>query len=220
MSGMSIFNSRIPESQSNPVFNLDWSGFARSSDVEKAATKVAGAVEKGTERMTKAIADDGKNSQKIIDAVKKGSEQVVDAVGKIKSTTNAEQTSPTADVRALCQGLVGISKSTAQIADTALTNPAEIPAALQSAKAISKQFADLIDRASKYAEEGKRFRETAAEAEKATDWIGSNFPSDQCIPITNGAVDVVGAFGRLSDFNYTLNGEKLAVFKGLELERH
>ena len=202
MSGMSIFNSRMPESQSNLVFNMDWSGYARGSDVEKAATKVASAVEKGTERMTKAIADDGKNSQKIIDAVKKGSEQVVDAVGKIKPTNNAKQTAaPTADVKALCQGLIGVSKTTAQIADTALINPAEIPAALQSAKAISKQFADLIDRASKYAEEGRRFRETAAEVEKAAGWIGSNFPSDRCIPITNGAADVVGAFGRMSDFN-------------------
>ena len=201
MNGMSVFNANVPE-QSNPILNLDWSGFARSSDVEKASTKVAGAVEKGTERMTKAIADDGKNSQKIIESVKAGSEKIVDAVGKIKPTTNAEQTAaPTADVKALCQGLVGISKSTAQIADTALTNPAEIPAALRSAKAISKQFADLIDRASKYAEEGKRFRETAAEVDKAAGWIGSNFPSDQCIPITNGAVDVVGAFGRMSDFN-------------------
>ena len=212
MNGMSIFNSGMPESQSNPVLNLDWSGFARSSDVERASGKVAGSIEKTSEKMTGKLSgtiekevgrlgnDVQKSTGQITAAIKDNTDKISDAV-KRSAVNNAEQTSPTADVKALCQGLIGVSKTTAQIADAALINPAEIPAALQSAKAISKQFADLIDRASKYAEEGKRFRETAAEVEKAAGWVGSNFPSGQCIPITNGAVDVFGAFGRLSDFN-------------------
>ena len=212
MSGMSIFNSRMPE-QSNPVFNMDWSGYARGGDIERASGKVAGSIEKATEKITSKLSgtiekevgrlgnDVQKSTGQIVSVVKDGAEKISDTV-KRSAVNNAEQTAaPTADVKALCQGLIGVSKTTAQIADTALINPAEIPAALQSAKAISKQFADLIDRASKYAEEGRRFRETAAEVEKAAGWIGSNFPSDRCIPITNGAADVVGAFGRMSDFN-------------------
>ena len=196
MTGMSVFNTRMPESQSNPILNLDWSGFARSSDVEKAATKVVSAVDKGTERMTKAIADDGKNSQKIIDAVKKGSEQVVDAVGKIKPTTNAGQTSPSAAL-AVSAGLRSVAESTAKLANHLRSHPNELGAVAQSAEAVGKKFDDLIDRTSEFAKSGERLRKTTTEVSQAAGWIGSNYPC--------GDVSVNNASGFVSDltvFNF------------------
>jgi len=101
---------------------------------------------------------------------------------------------------ALSRGLFSISKSTAQIADAVRNNPAEIPTALGSAEGIAKQFAELTDRASKYADEGKRFGETAAEVERATGWIGSNYPSgagNQSVSVANSFGRVVGSFAEL-----------------------
>jgi len=194
MSAMSVFNANVPE-QSNTILNLDWSGFARSSDVEKASAKVAGAVEKASQKIT---ADESKSSQKIIESVKAGSEKIVDAVAKIKSTTNAEQTAtpPASGTTVFQESLQCIAAATARVAEHARVHPEETSAALQSAKSIAKQFNDLTDRATQCSEENKRLREAAAEVKRASGWIGGNLcgaggGNNQCIPVGNAAFNAL-----------------------------
>ena len=189
MTGMSVFNSNVPE-QSNPICNLDWSGFARSSDVEKAATKVAGSVEKASEKMTGKIATDVQrstdkitaaikdNTNQTTSAVKDGTKDVVDSVKRI-ATTNAEQTTPAAE--AVHAGLQSVATVAAELAEFARKNPSEIPRLLESAKSISGKFSDLTDKASSYAEEWKRFRQSAAETAKTADWVAGQYGGgNQC----------------------------------------
>jgi len=196
-SQMSVFNSHVPE-QNNSVFNLDWSGYVRGSDVEKSTTKIAGSVDKATKEITKTVVDVGKDSKRIVDAVKAGSEKIVDAVAKIKSTTNAEQTAdPSASGASVFQeSLQCIATATARVAEHVRIHPEETSAVLQSAKSIAKQFTDLTDRATQCSEENKRLREAAAEAKRASGWIGGNLReaeggNNQCIPVGNAAFNAL-----------------------------
>jgi hypothetical protein len=165
----------------NAVFNLDWSGFARSSDVEKGANKIAGSVDKATEKITGKLATDlQRGMDRVTSAVKDSTEKVCDSIKKV-ATTNANQpAAPQPAVEALCQGLVSVSESVIQIAEAAHNNPAEIQATLEKAKAIAKQFTELTDRASRCADEGRRLQQTAAEVEKSAGWIGSSLCSCGC----------------------------------------
>jgi methyl-accepting chemotaxis protein len=87
------------------------------------------------------------------------------------------------------QGLQCVAASTTQIADHIRTDATDIPTAIESAKAVSKQFTDLIDRASAFAKECRRLRETAEEVERATEWIGKKY--------CGGGVSVNNSFGRV-----------------------
>lgn len=190
-SEMSVFNSETSGLQSNPILgvhNLTWDTTASQKGVERV-----------TDRIIKAIADEGKKSQRVVDAVKAGSEKVADAVGKIKCTQNTDQSHPTA-AEAVHESLRSIAASTAQIADQALKNPNEIPAMLTSAKAIAEKYADLTTQATAYSQEYKRLHQTAAEVEKAAGWIGSNYGGDGCcqsVPVNNSFGRVVGNFQEL-----------------------
>ena len=78
MSGFYVTNTIATP---NSVFNIDWSGFARSSDVEKAATRVVGAVEKSTEKITGKLGTDiQRGTERIASAVKDGTGKITDTV--------------------------------------------------------------------------------------------------------------------------------------------
>ena len=211
MNGLSVFNSSMPELQSNPVFNLDWSGYARGGDVEKAATKVASAVEKTSEKMTGKLSgtiekevgklgnDVQKSTGQITSAVKDGAEKISDTVKRTAvNNTNAEQTAdpPASGATVFQESLQCIAAATARVAEHVRVHPAETSAALQSAKAIAKQFTDLTDRATQCSEENKRLREAAAEVKRASGWIGGNLcgtggGNNQCIPVGNAAFNAL-----------------------------
>ena len=155
------------------VFNLDWSGYARGSDIEKSATKIASAVEKASQKIT---ADESKNSQKLIESVKTGSEKIIDAVGKIKTTNNSNQTAAPSAASAVSAGLLSVAESTAKLANHLRSHPNELGVVAQSAEAVGKKFDDLVDRTSEFAKSGERLRKTTAEVSQAAGWIGSNYP--------------------------------------------
>ena len=112
------------------VRNLTWDANATQRGLDKAAQRVASAVEKGTQR----VVDESKNSRKAI----------VDAVGKIKSTTNAEHiTTLTPAVKSVCQGLRCVSESAAQIADYFYSNPSEWRAVGEKISTVNDQFSKL-----------------------------------------------------------------------------
>jgi len=207
-SQMSVFNSNVPN-QSNPILNLDWSGYARGGDIEKASGRVSGSLDKAAQQITKAVADVGKDSKKMVDAIQKSSERVVDTVKasseKISDTvkrtavnnTNAEQTTPPVSGATVFQeSLQCIATATARVAEHVRIHPEEASAALQSAKSIAKQFTDLTDRATQCSEENQRLREAAAEVKRASGWIGGNLcgaggGNNQCIPVGNAAFNAL-----------------------------
>ena len=171
---------------SNSVFNITWDANATQRGLDKAAQRVASAVEKGTQR----VVDESKNSRKAI----------VDAVGKIKLTNNAEQpTAHSSSASALHRSLQSIATATAEVAERTRTHPADIPAALQSAKSIAKQFTDLTDQASRYADENRRFHKTANDVQRSAGWIGSSFcgAGNQCAVNNSFGMPVVGSFNEL-----------------------
>jgi hypothetical protein len=130
------------------VFNGSWNNLATEKGVERT-----------TEKIVKAIADGGKQTQKVVEAVKVGSEKVVDAVAKIKPTTNAEQTAaPKPATETLHDGLKGIAASASRIADAVLARPNEVKATMESATTTVRQFTDLVDRASRAAEDSEQMR--------------------------------------------------------------
>jgi len=106
------------------------------------------------------------------------------------SNIHENQTTPATAIHA---SLRGIAIATAQVADHVLARPSELEAVTDSAKAINKQFTDLIDATSGFAEGGEKLRGAAAETAKATDWIGEQYSGRDNNPD--------GAIGRMSDFN-------------------
>ena len=205
MTAMSVFNSGVSE-QSNPVFNLDWSGYARGSDVEKAAGKVAGSVEKGVDKASSTIAkatetmtcklsgDIKQNAEKITAAVKDGTKDVVDSVKRI--TTNANQNPPTIAVD-VSAGLASISESTAKLANHLRSNPTEMSTVAESAEAVGKQFNDLIVSTKEFAKGRERLKKTTAEVAQSTGWISSNYPNG-CVSVNNSS----GLVPDMSVFNF------------------
>ena len=148
------------------VQNLTFDSNATQKGIERAATKVAGAVEKSTDKVTEAI--------------------------KRISTTNAVTAPATS---AIHESLKSVAVSTARIADYIGKNPSGLPAAMESVQAVCKQFSELTDHASRFAESAKELRATAGETVKASDWIGSKFPSNV------SDVSVSNAVGRMVDFS-------------------
>jgi methyl-accepting chemotaxis protein len=173
----------------NSVFNVTWDSNASQKGIERAAKQIVDAVEKGTQH----VVDVSKNPQKVVDAIKAGSEKIVDAVGKIKNTTNAEQTvAPVPAVEAVCQGLTNVSKTTAQIADYFYSHPNEWAAVGEKIGSVNEQFTKLGESVKRYSEGREQLQTTTGEVAKATDWISSNFPSGgggnvQTIHVGNGA---------------------------------
>ena len=179
MSSMSVFNS------------WDWSGYARGSDIEKASAKVAGAVERGTDKMTCKLSGDMKqNAEKIASVVKDNAKDVVDSVKRI--TTNSDQNPPTIAVE-VSTGLASISESTAKLANHLRSNPTEMSTVAGSAEAIGKQFNDLIVSTKEFAKGREQLKKTTAEVAKAAGWINSNYPS--------GGVSVNNSCGLIPDMS-------------------
>ena len=153
----------------------NWDSVARSRDIEKASQQI-----------TKAIADEGKNSQKIVEAVKTGSEKIVDAVSKVRigNVATAPATSTPAAM-AISTGLHSIAESTSQLAGHLYSNPAKIGAVAESAKGLNKQFSDLVEGAEKYAESANKLRAAASETVKASDWIGGQYSGEDGVSVNN-----------------------------------
>ena len=185
---MAVFNSNSVE-QSSLVFNMDWSGFARSSDVEKAAGRVTGSLDRATKEITKAVTDVSRDAKGIADAVKTGSERVVDAVGKIKNEQNIEQTDNQPASRAVSvvsAGLDAVADSTAQLADRLRSHPHEFRKVSESMEGIGKKFNDLVHSTSEYARINERLQKTVADVSQASNWIGGNYSGEGCGGTSNG----------------------------------
>jgi methyl-accepting chemotaxis protein len=168
------------------VFNFDWSRFPLNRDIEKAAKQVTGSIDKVDRNVGKLANDMKRNTDRITASIKGGTKKIADSV---KATNNEESNQNVPTIAESIRGsLKGIAASTSQIADR-IQNPMEIAAALESAKAVSEHFSELVDRSAKYADECRRLRETTKEVNKAAGWIGSSFPSG------GGGVAVNNSFG-------------------------
>ena len=108
----------------------------------------------------------------------------------------SNQLTPTAS-SAIYESLESIAVGTARVADHVRAYPADTSAALESAQAIAKQYSDLTDQASKFADENRRLRETAAEVNKTAGWVGSNFSGGGGVSVNNSFGRVVGSFSDL-----------------------
>jgi hypothetical protein len=189
----------------NMFFNLDWSGYAKSSDIEKASAKVTGAIERGTEKITgtidknlgKVSSEIKQNTDKIAGAVKDGTKDIVDSVKRI-NTTNAvgsNQNVPLA-VKAVQKGLQDVSEATSRIAGHLVTNPSDLGAATQAAESVGKRFSELVKATSQYEEGTSKLNGMVGEMEKCLDWVDYKFSNAACnqggmmappIPVINGA---------------------------------
>jgi len=168
------------------VNNVSWDRTSSRADIDRAAGRIVTAVEKGTNR----VVDE---SKKITTAVRDGSKKVADAV----KTNNAEQSvAPTPARKALYEGLQGIAASTTRIADSILVPAKDVKATLESAEKISRQYADVVDRASRSAECLGELRETVGEVTETSRWLAGelNDGCNRCVPVGN-------LFGRVSDFS-------------------
>ena len=170
------------------INNLSLDRTSSKRDIEQASRTVAAAVERGT----KQVIDE---SKKVVTAVRDGTKRVADAV---RATNNVEQTAapkPASDT--LYEGLKSIASSTSRIADQVLAHPNEVKATLESATEVSRQFTDLVDRASRSAENIGEMRQAVAEATQTSQWLDGDLcgGGNQCIPVGNGA------FGRNADFS-------------------
>jgi hypothetical protein len=185
ISEMSVFNSSVPE-QCNAVFNFDWSGFPRVSDIKRETDRVTASIDRSTQRMTRAVTDLGKDSKRTIDAIRKGSERVADAV-KQAATTNASQNVPLS-VRAIHRGLLDVSESANCIAQYLAHNPDEMGAATEAAEAVGERFSELVKATSESNEGNERLRLEVAEMEKTMDWVDHKFShagSNQPVTVNN-----------------------------------
>ena len=175
------------------VFNFDWSRFPLNRDIEKAAKQVTGSIDKIDKNVSKLTNDMKRNTDKIAATIKGGTKKIADTV---KATNNEVCNPPTPTIAESIRGsLQGIAASTSLIADR-IQNPTEAAAALESAKAVSEHFAELVDRSAKYADECRRLRETTKEVNKAAGWIGGSFPSGG-VSVQNSHIRVVNSFDEL-----------------------
>ena len=146
---------------------------------------------KAADRIVKAITDGDKTSQKIIETIKTGTEKIVDSIGKTRTTNNASQPD---SVTAIHRGLKSVAVGTAQIAEHVRKNPSEIPAALESAQAVNRQFTDLVDTASQFAQCADTLQAVTQETVKAGHWIGGQYCGNGGAVANNR---VVHSFGEL-----------------------
>ena len=199
------------------VFNLDWSGYPTTREMERATEKASSTIAKATETMTGKLSGDIKqNSDKISDrisgAIKDNTEKVTDAVKKV-ATTNAA-TGMTAPQSAIYRGLMDLSESTARIAGHLAAHPEEARAATEASEAVSERFKALVDAASSFEGSTTKLKGMLGEMEKTLDWLDYRFPSNggksiapsETLPIHNvfcgrSDIPVSGAFGRMSDFS-------------------
>jgi len=175
----------------NSVFNQSWQGLATEKGVDRASATI-----------TKAVADVGKDAKRVADAVKAGSDKIVDAVGKIKATSNAEETAAlTPAVKAVCQGLLDVSESTAQLAEHFLSHPSEWESVGEQGEKVNEQFAELVRSVKHCADGREQLRMATTEIAKNSQWGSENSPcggGNQCISVGNRSFgNVVGSFDAL-----------------------
>ena len=184
------------------VFNLSWDSNATRQSVEQSAQKAAQQVTSALDKSVGKLSTDVQRStDKITAAVKDGSERVVDAV---KATNNANASGMTLPVAAIYRGLKDVSDATADIAQYLLEHPHEVAGATQAAQSIGLRFGELTEAAMQFDGSNSKLNNMVEEMRKTVDWCDYRFPDGsggRCVPIRNSAADVVGAFGRLSDFN-------------------
>jgi uncharacterized phage infection (PIP) family protein YhgE len=179
------------------VFNLDWSGYARGGDIEKAATKVTSAIDKGTDKTSSSIektvgkisTDLQRSTDRLVGVIKDGTKDMSDTIKR--TTTNAATSTPAA--LAISTGLHSVAESANRIADTIAARPNELEVLADSAKGLNRKFSDLVDTASQYAESANKLRTAATETVKASDWIAGNY--------SIGDVSVHNAAGFVADIS-------------------
>jgi methyl-accepting chemotaxis protein len=89
--------------------------------------------------------------------------------------------------------LIGVSESTARIAEHVLANPGELREVAETAKNIGTQLTDMAYDVERVADGYESLREKTTEATKTADWLGEQY---------NGGVNSGNnAFGRMSDFS-------------------
>ena len=188
------------------VFNLSWDSNATRQSVEQSAQKAAQTVTSALDKSVgKVTTDVQRSTDKITAAIKDNTDKVTDAVKRsaVNNSSNAEMTAP---VSAVYHGLLDMSKATSEIAQYLITHPDEMAGAMQAAKSVGQRFGALTEAAVGYDAGTAKLGNEVAEMEKTLDWCEYRFaiPDEggkQCVPVFNSAADVVGAFGRLSDFN-------------------
>jgi len=164
---------------SRPIQNLTWDRNSSRQDIQSA-----------TKEITKAVADVGKDTKKIVDTVKAGSDKVVDAIGRIKSTTNAEQTAaPKSKASAVATGLTSIAESASKMAQHLCTHPDEGKTIVDGMERINRQLTDLTVCAREAADNNEKLREVVSESKSTADHILGNFnvPSSCGCYVGNGA---------------------------------
>ena len=180
------------------IFNMDWSGYARGGDIEKAATKVTSAIDKGTDKTSSSIektvgkisTDLQRSTDRLVGVIKDGTKDMSDTI-KRTATTNAATSIPAA--LAISTGLHSVAKSANRIADTIAARPEKLEAVAESAKGLNRKFSDLVDTASQYAESANKLRTATEETVKAADWIAGNY--------SIGDVSVHNAAGFVADIS-------------------
>ena len=158
------------------VHNLTWDSNASKQNVEQAAQKIAGAVQKSTDTLTS--------------AVKTGTEKIVEATKR--TTTNAApgNQSPTVAL-AVSAGLAGIAQSTAQTADYLRFHPGEMKRVAETMTNIGGQLTDLTDCAKQAAENGERLWGVVGETKRTAEYLGNNFSgggAGQSVPVNNSGI--------------------------------
>ena len=139
---------------------------------------------------------------RLASAVKDNTEKITDTI-KWTATTNAATSIPAA--LAISTGLHSVAESANRIADTIAARPNELEALTDSTKAINRQFSDLVDTASQYAESANKLRAATEETVKAADWIAGNYSCD--------GVAVHNARGFVADMVFLIIGRALNLSK-------
>ena len=155
-----------------------WNGLATQKGLDQTTQKITSAIEKST--------------GKIAATIKDGTKTISEATRKVANESVNIQTIP---VTAVVQGLQGVAVATAEISDYLRRNPTALGEVAESGRSICKQFADLVDHTSNFADGSQRLREVAESAKTATDWIGGKYhgAGNQGITVNN----CVGSFNDL-----------------------
>jgi hypothetical protein len=184
--------------QCNAVFNLSLDKFVTDQSLSKSTDKIAGALDKAVNKVSGELKS---NTDKLAsvtkDSAEKSSQKIADAVKQIK-TTNASQLASPAAV-ALGKGLNSIGSSVSRMVDDLRSNPSEIDAVVQAARATNQNLGTLVDSVSDAVASGGKMQMATEEVMKSSDWVGSNFAGsgNNPIPISNAFGRVAGSFGDL-----------------------
>ena len=111
------------------------------------------------------------------------------------ANASGNQTVPV--MSAVSAGLARLGTSAMQMSEYILAHPADLKATTESARAIGRQFSELNDRVSEFAESNERLQAATQETVKASEWIAGQFcGAGQSVSVANCG-RVVGSFADL-----------------------